>query len=158
MAEKIVEKKAEVKVARQRLSVLEMAETLGNISEACRRGGMDRTSFGNAVKYALKQRFWLEKYLLDGRLEIDNNRAERSIKPFVIGRKNWLFCNTQEGAKVSAVLYSIIETAKENNVNPFDYLTFVFRNAPNWDLANHHGSVEQLLPWNCIAPFACYEP
>jgi hypothetical protein len=50
----------------------------------------------------------------DGRIEISNNRAERSIKPFVIGRKNWLFCNTPKGARASAIIYSIVETAKEN--------------------------------------------
>lgn len=115
---------------------------------------LPKSHFGNAVNYALNQRSWLENYLLDGRLEIDNNRAERSIKPFVIGRKNWLFCNTQEGAKTSAVLYSLIETAKENSVNPFEYLTFVFRNAPNWDISDP-GSIDRLLPWNCTG-FAVY--
>jgi hypothetical protein len=109
---------------------------------------MPRTSLGNAVNYCIGQQFWLEHFLLDGRLEIDNNRAERSIKPFVIGRKNWLFSNTANGAKVSAVLYSVIETCKENAVNPFDYLTFVFRNAPNRDIQNHPENILPLLPWN----------
>ena len=86
--------------------------------------------------------------MLDGRLEFDNNRAERSIKPFVIGRKNWLFSNTPGGARASAVLYSIIETAKENGVAPFDYLTFIFRNAPNWDIQNDPDALERLMPWN----------
>ena len=108
---------------------------------------LPKSMLGKAIKYCLDQRFWLEKFVLDGRLEIDNNRAERSIKPFVIGRKNWLFCNTPNGAKTSAVLYSIIETCKDNNVNPFDYLTFAFRNAPNWDISNHPEAVERLLPW-----------
>ena len=58
----------------------------------------------------------------DGRLEIDNNRAERSIKPFVIGRKNWMFSNTPRGAQASAIVYSVVETAKENGLNPFIYL------------------------------------
>jgi len=100
-----------------------------------------------AVNYCLSQRVWLEHYLIDGRLEIDNNRAERSIKPFVIGRKNWLFSNSIEGVRSSAVFYSIIETAKENNVNLFEYLAFVFRNAPNLDLTNLN-YVDKLLPWN----------
>ncbi len=106
-----------------------------------------KSHFGQAVYYALNQRQYLEKFLLDGRLEIDNNRAERSIKPFVIGRKNWLFCNTPNGAKASAVLYSIVETCKENSINPCDYLSFVFHSAPNLDL-NDPASVELLLPWN----------
>jgi len=120
-----------------------------------RQSPRPKSHFGQAVSYALKQRFRLERYLLDGRLEIDNNRAERSIKPFVIGRKNWLFCNSQGGANVSTVLYSIIETAKENHLNPFGYLAFVFRNAPNLDLMHNPDAVEGLLPWNLISPTAC---
>jgi transposase len=68
---------------------------------------LPQTLFGQAVHYALTQRKYLERYLLDGRLEISNNRAERSIKPFVIGRKNWLFANTTNGVRASAVYYSL---------------------------------------------------
>ena len=67
--------------------------------------------------HCLNQWEKLQAFLLDDRLEIDNNRAERSIKPFVIGRKNWLFANTPRGARVSAILYSIVETAKENGLS-----------------------------------------
>jgi len=108
-------------------------------------GILPKTPLGKAVKYAHDQRQWLERVLLDGRLELSNNRAERSIKPFVIGRKNWLFCNTPGGATASAILYSIIETAKENGLNPFDYLTTVFRQAPNLAAGN---TFDSLLPWN----------
>jgi len=66
-------------------------------------------------------------------LEISNNRAERSIKPFVIDRKNFLFANTPRGAKASAVMFSIIETAKENGLNPFKYLAHVFKTASTRD-------------------------
>jgi hypothetical protein len=92
---------------------------------------LPKSVVGRAVRYALDQRKWLENVLLDGRTELSNNRAERSIKPFVIGRKNWLFNNTPSGADTSAVLYSLIETAKENGLNPYEYLTEVFRKAPN---------------------------
>ena len=70
------------------------------------------------------------RYLEDGRLEISNNRAERSIKPFVMGRKNFLFCNTPGGAQSSAVLYSLIETAKETGLDPYRYLQWVLERAP----------------------------
>jgi len=73
-------------------------------------------------------------FFCDGRLEIDNNRAERSIKLFVIGRKNWLFANTPRGAKASATIYSIVETAKENGLNPFAYLQYLFEQLPNIEL------------------------
>ena len=106
---------------------------------------LPQSLLGQAIRYALNERLWLERVLLDGRLELSNNRAERSIKPFVIGRKNWLFNNTPKGAAASAIIYSIIETAKENGSNPFEYLTEVFRKAPNLQLDS---TVDSLLPWN----------
>ncbi len=81
---------------------------------------------GQAIAYSLNQWEKLTAFLKDGRLEIDNNRSERSNKPFVIGRKNWLFANTPRGAKASASIYSIIETAKENGLHPFKYLMHLF--------------------------------
>ena len=93
-----------------------------------------------AAYYALSQRKYLERFLLDGRLELSNNRAERGIKPFVIDRKNFLFANTPRGAKASAIVFSLIETAKENGLNPFDYLMHVLNNAPNGC------TVDDLLP------------
>lgn len=69
-----------------------------------------------------EQRPYLMRYLEDGSLELSNNRAERSMKPFVMGRKNWLFSNTSAGAQSSAVIYSLIETAKENELDPYRYL------------------------------------
>jgi len=114
---------------------------------------LPQSLIGQAAYYAVSQRKYLENYLLDGRLEISNNRAERSIKPFVIGRKNWLFANTVDGAEASAVLYSLIETAKENGLNPYDYLTRVFRLAPN--LPDGVG-VEALLPWVVLDRFDAY--
>ena len=107
-----------------------------------------KTGLAAAVVYMRNQREYLERYLEDGRLEISNNRAERAIKPFVIGRKNWLFANTPRGAKASAILYSIIETAKENALNPYDYLTYIFKNAPNWDIRHNPNYLDLLMPWS----------
>jgi len=107
-----------------------------------------KTGLYAAVVYMHNQREYLGRYLEDGRLEISNNRAERSIKPFVIGRKNWLFANTPRGAKASAILYSIIETAKENRINPYEYLTYIFKNAPNWDIRHKPDYLDLLMPWN----------
>lgn len=73
---------------------------------------------GKAVQYTLNQWTKLQVYLTDGRITIDNNRGERAIKPFVIGRKAWLFANTHGGADASAVLYSLIETARRIACNP----------------------------------------
>ena len=94
----------------------------------------------------------LNNYLLDGRIELSNNRAERSIKPFVISRKNFLFANTARGAQSSAVLFSLIETAKENELDPYRYLTWVFAEAPRLSHADPEWA-SKLLPWN--APATC---
>ncbi len=83
------------------------------------------------------------RYIEDGNLNIDNNRAERAIKPFVIGRKNWLFSNTENGANASAVLYSLVETAKANGLTPFDYIKFLFG-----ELIKEPEDIDYLLPWN----------
>ena len=112
---------------------------------------LPKSPMGVAVHYALSQRKYLERYLQDGRLEISNNRAERSIKPFVIGRKNWLFSNTPKGAKASAVMYSLIETAKENGINPYDYFVHIFKTAPNLT-ADDLATAEKLLPWSLELP------
>lgn len=102
-----------------------------------------KTSLGKAIQYCKNQWYKLIRYIEDGNLSIDNNRAERAVKPFVIGRKNWLFSNTANGAKASAMLYSIIETAKANGLTPFDYIAHCLE-----ELARDHVDVEKLLPWN----------
>ena len=108
---------------------------------------LPKSLFGTAVHYGRQQWPKLVRFLEDGRIEIDNNRAERSIKPFVIGRKNWLFCNTPKGARASATIYSIIETAKENRLNPYAYLNHLFERLPNLDSTGEE-ALDPLLPWN----------
>ena len=85
---------------------------------------------GKALFYLNEQRDKLIRYLDDGRLEIDNNLTENAIRPFVVGRKNWLFCNSVRGVVASANLYSIIETAKANGLEPYNYLRQVFTKLP----------------------------
>ena len=92
------------------------------------------------------------RYLEDGRLERSNNRAERSIKPFVIDRKNFLFANTPGGAKGSVVIFTMIQTAIENHLDPYRYLTWLLKAANTADLPRPE-VIEQLLPWN--APQEC---
>lgn len=105
-----------------------------------------KTAMGKALSYLDNQWDRLIGYVDDGRYPIDNNRAENAIRPFVIGRKNWLFSNSQAGAKASANLYSLIETAKANELNLYDYFKKVFTCLPN---ANTVEEVEALLPWSC---------
>lgn len=89
-----------------------------------------KSALGKAVYYLKEQCPYLIRVLEDGRLELSNNLAERSIKPFVIGRKNFLFANTPWGAQGSAVIYSMIETAKESGLDPYRYLTWLLTNVP----------------------------
>ena len=100
---------------------------------------------GKAISYALKQWDRLVGYLQDGRLSMDNNAAENCIRPFVIGRKNWLFSGTPEGAAASAVLYSLVETAKANGLEPYSYFRYIFEKLP---MAETLEDLEALLPWN----------
>ncbi|WP_445327037.1 IS66 family transposase [Sporosarcina sp. FSL K6-1508] len=116
-----------------------------------------KSALGQAIKYCRNQWTCLTMFLQDGRLEIDNNRAERAIKPFVIGRKNWLFSQSMKGAKASAIAYSIVETAKENQLNPLVYLTHVFEQLPLIDLEDSK-ALDQLLPWSETLPTNCHVP
>ena len=111
------------------------------------RTAAPKSALGKAFHYLKEQWPYLTNYLKDGRLEISNNRAERSIKPFVIDRKNFLFANTLKGAAGSAVMFSLIQTAIENGLDPYKYLTWLLKTAKNADLADTQ-VVQSLLPWN----------
>ena len=102
-----------------------------------------KSAIGKAIGYSLRQWPKLVRYIENGHLKIDNNRAERAVKPFVIGRKNWMFSNTASGANASAILYSLIETAKSNGLVPFDYIKYLLD-----ELAKQPDDIDYLLPWN----------
>ena len=104
-----------------------------------------KSLLGKAVHYALGQWPILTTFLEDGRLEIDNNTAENAIRPFVIGRKNWLFAGSPKGAETSALLYSLIETAKANALEPWAYLNHLFEHLP---AAKTPEAIAALLPHN----------
>jgi hypothetical protein len=98
-----------------------------------------------AIQYTLNQWESLTYYVHNGEVAMDNNGAERHIKPFAIGRKNWLFMGSPDGAKAAANLYSLIETAKLNDVNPEGYLKYVLEHTID---ANDTHQLEALMPWN----------
>lgn len=102
-----------------------------------------KNDLSDAIQYCLNQWEKLQRYTLDGRLSIDNNRSERAIKSFVMGRRAWLFSQTANGAQSSAVLYSIVESAKANGLTPYDYISHLLE-----QLSQPEPDVEQLLPWN----------
>jgi len=100
---------------------------------------------GEAIRYTLNQWDKLIKYIESPYLTPDNNACENAIRPFVIGRKNWLFCQSVDGAKSSCGMFTLIETAKQNGLVPFKYLMAVFEKAP---FALTPEDWEKLLPWN----------
>ena len=104
---------------------------------------------GKAMTYLDNQWPQLIRVLNDGRLEVDNNRCENALRPFVLGRKAWLFSDTPAGAEASARLYGLIETAKANGCEPYAYLRRVFTDLPK---ATTLAEVEALLPWNVVRP------
>ena len=105
-----------------------------------------QSALGKAVGYLANNWSKLRRYTEAGHLPIDNNAAERAIRPFVIGRKNWLFCFTPRGASASARLYSLVETAKANGREPYAWLRHVLERLPQTVTVE---DFEALLPWNC---------
>ena len=103
---------------------------------------------GSAVNYALRQWDRLVRFLDHHDLTPDNNTVENAIRPFAVGRKNWLFSNTPRGAESSAVIYSLVESAKNNNLIVYNYLRYLFTKLPE---AKSDEEIEKLLPCNLSA-------
>ena len=100
-----------------------------------------------AVRYSLNQKQQLMAFLENGEVPISNNLAENAIRPFTLGRKNWLFCDTAKGAEASAIVYSMVETAKANGIEPFAYLQHVLVQLPYLGKNHSHEELEALMPW-----------
>ena len=99
-----------------------------------------------AVTYIQNRRSYLATYFEDGRCSFSNNLSENAIRPFTVGRKNWLFCDTPNGAQVSAIVYTMVEMAKANGVNVYHYLTYLLEHQPNDKMSDEE--LEALAPWN----------
>ena len=100
-----------------------------------------------AVRYSLNQKQQLTAFLSNGEVPISNNLAENAIRLFTLGRKNWLFCDTTKGAKASAIVYSLVESAKANGVEPFAYLQHVLVELPYLGKNQSHEELESFMPW-----------
>ncbi len=116
-------------------------------------GSVDRSSLiGDAILYTLNQEKYLRRYLDDGHLSIDNNSAERAIKNFAVGRRNWLFAKSIRGADASAIVYSITETALLNGIKPYLYLTYILDEIPKMGSFPKTEELDRLLPWSDQLP------
>ena len=147
-----LEKEARVKQWLPEMIATMRAEKARPILETFHQWLLKRTTqtppkgmLGKAISYALNQWDRLVVYLENPIVTPDNNMAENGIRPFVLGRKNWLFAGTPKGAEASALLYSLIETAKANNCEPYSYLRHIFAHLPR---AHTLADYEALLPWN----------
>jgi transposase len=133
--------------ARRALRLEQAVPVLDEIRAWCDASLMQvppKSKLGEALDYLDNQWPRLVRYVDDGRLSIDNNAVERAIRPFVIGRRNWLFSDTPKGAEASARLYSLIETAKANGLEPYAYLSRLFKELP---VARTAEDFEALLPF-----------
>ena len=106
------------------------------------------SKLAEAVTYARNQKTALMAFAQHGDVPISNNLAENAIRPFAVGRKNWLFCDTVKGAESSAIVYSMVETAKANGIDPYDYLFYVLSVLPYLGKSVSHEKLETLMPWS----------
>ena len=109
---------------------------------------LEKSQLGKAFEYAFKRREYLGNYFLDGNCAISNNTAENAIRPFTVGRKNWLFSDTPKGAKASADIYSIVETAKANGLDVYRYFELLLTVLPNMEFLTNPDILDELMPWN----------
>jgi transposase len=123
--------------------------------DSVRNTVLPKSKLGEALNYAFVHKKELMNYLENGHCVISNNLAENSIRPFTIGRKNWLFSGSPKGAAASAAVYSIVETAKANGLNPYKYLLLIFRDMPGVLFKQYPEFLEDYLPWSPEVQKAC---
>lgn len=116
---------------------------------------LPKMALHGALNYAIGQWPKLMNVLADGRVPLDNNRAEQALRPFCVGRKNWLFSDTPRGADASAAIYSIVTTAKGNGLKPREYLTWLFEEMPNTNNLDDEAVLARFLPWSDTVPDNC---
>ena len=109
--------------------------------------------FQKAVNYALNQKETSMTYLEDGHCSFSNNLSENSIRPFTVGRKNWLFSDTPKGAEASSIVYTMVEMAEVNKLNVYKYLEFLLTHRPSETMTDNQ--LEELAPWSTKAKVSC---
>ena len=118
----------------------------------------EKSKTGRGLSYSINQEKYLKVFLEDGNVPMDNNAAERAIKNFCIGRKNWLIIDTIRGAQSSAIIYSIAETAKANNLKPYEYFEYLLEEIPQHMEDTDLNFCENLSPWSTSLPEKCRKP
>ena len=113
------------------------------------------SKLAEAVAYARNQKPYLSAFLDYGEVDISNNFAENAIRPFTLGRKNWLFCDTPKGADSSAIVYTLVETAKANGLEPYAYLLQALTELPYLGKSPSQEDLNAFLPWSAKMQAAC---
>lgn len=144
----------EIKETRQKEAKPIIDDFFKDVKE-CAKVAVDKTKLSQALTYSINQEENLRLYLEDGRIEISNNRAENSIRPFCVGRRNWLFSNTVKGAEASAAIYSLVETTKLNDLKPYDYFEYLLTVLTEIDI-NDDKELEKIMPWSKSLPENIY--
>ena len=116
----------------------------------------NKSALGEALRYCINHEQHLRVFLTNGDVPMDNNAAERAIRPFTIGRKNWVMIDTIKGAEASAIIYSIVETAKANNLRTYDYLELLLTEIPNHMDDKNFDYFEKLMPWSDYVQEKCH--
>lgn len=142
-----LEKRYEIRQTQSKKIIDELYSWINSISSKT----LPQSLLGKAITYAINQKEYLSNFLLDSRIQLSNNLAEQSIKMFVIGRKNFLFSNTPNGANASATIYGIVQTAIANKLKPQRYLEYVFDQIQLQENLN----IEDILPWSDKIPEIC---
>lgn len=115
----------------------------------CRENNvLPASKIGRAIEYSLKYETTFRTILEDGNLVLSNNLAERSIKSLVMGRKNWLFSQSFEGSQSSAIIMTLLETAKRNGLDAEKYINYLLTHMPNENILEKNEVLEAYLPWN----------
>ena len=117
-----------------------------------------KSETGKGFTYCLNQEKYLREFLTNGNVPMDNNATEGTIRGFCIGRKNWRLIDTVAGAKSSAIIYSIAETAKANDLKPYEYFEFLLEEIPKHMNEKSLDFLKDLLPWSSKLPNKCHKP
>jgi hypothetical protein len=148
---------ADERLKRRQESVTPLVDAYFTWVKANRSQVLSGTKTDKGMKYSLNQEKYLRVFLEDGEVAMDNNGAERAIRPFCVGKKNWEFCDTISGANASAIIYSIVETAKANNLRTYYYLVHLLTEIPKHMDDKNLDFLDDLLPWSENLPKDCYK-
>ena len=132
-----------------------LLEAFWSWAEKSAIGELPKSKLSKAFHYALNNREGFWNYLEDGNCSISNSLAENCIRPFVIGRKNWLFSGSPKGAEASAGIYTLVETAKANGLAPMKYIKYILSDMPGSAFLEHPEYLDDYLPWNPLVKEFC---